>query len=1013
MTYRSARRFLFTLVSALLIVASPARADDSPHADWKVFRTKYKFHIQTIAVSGPHTDGSRTLIISEPPPHVTLRALEEVDPIFKNSQVLTNPIGHDGWVKDVVLEVPGTSDAAFQALISRLSRYLFFTTYKTSILPIPISQTATRKNKRLDLRVSAAQVQSWLTGSGGKFVPLLGGESRTLTDILGGGSEGVYLSSSPGLVIWIFPKREDLSVRQIEAREFSLDSDLILGAMGTNNSVVVVGRERVVPCDVLPPLRVETILLLASVRANELSQSYERTNFAAGKFDGKTNADWAPIYLSDELIDTEYGSLLNVTDQLLKSWSSNGTVRYENFDYPDPGSYPFIKPIIQLLKVPVLTFNWNTTGVGYAVAGTKFTTLALHRTGALPVSYIPEGHIGSGKMRQDIEDKEDAAYRYFAGRDDPNLVRVVQYASLYQIFRRFDVNARVPAPIQPNSQEGLTEAVVRTLHNFEKLDEAGIKQNLADLASGGHLTRLEFLEATDSIDHLEEVQGLIREVERRWGEKEIRGLAEMIVNPRANATHSHDAFERLNSLLREIPDAQQAAMTKDFKSPVTILAKLDNPTGLLAKLSPQHRKEVALHTVAGEISEHNSLVRTLTGVSVTSLKDIYETGAKRPDHGWIRTPSIVVSYTQQSLASGGHNLDSRVTEFRESSSVPQHKIEVKVEGEKRILLYNPKDENYPAELTGLVAKYGRFLPDDVLQTVLIETVAKLPPRPQLPRNVALGFSKEVKPSIDRGLQREFTVSGVSPSGFRTVAQQLTAEQSEFVRSLRGQTMKGTVVERRSPTSILIYNSLSGEVIEATDTIGTVDALGQIANMGKREGQRSFFLFKKGFTDEEANGMAGAVRVNAEGSDVDVVLEAEESNAGEMRTLLRDDLLSLQETKVHDPVEISDSNTGLRGVEVTAEIPFRSKVSFFFLRVRLFFRGTAQSFSAFADSVRAAVQESISKIVATGDNWSALRVSTQASRELRKKFGNDNIRILMHQVKDHLVSENIRTYELVG
>ncbi len=52
------------------------------------------------------------------------------------------------------------------------------------------------------------------------------------------------------------------------------------------------------------------MLLLAGVNSDELAQSYERNSFAAGKFDEDKNLDWAPIYLSDVLIDTEYGSLL-------------------------------------------------------------------------------------------------------------------------------------------------------------------------------------------------------------------------------------------------------------------------------------------------------------------------------------------------------------------------------------------------------------------------------------------------------------------------------------------------------------------------------------------------------------------------------------------------------------------------------------------------------------------------------------------------------------------------------
>ena len=79
--------------------------------------------------------------------------------------------------------------------------------------------------------------------------------------------------------------------------------------------------------------------------------------------------DWAPIYLSEELINTEYGSLLNITDQLLKSWSQNGLTKYINFNYRVPVKWPFEKPLIRIVitefKADTVTFNWNTKGVGY------------------------------------------------------------------------------------------------------------------------------------------------------------------------------------------------------------------------------------------------------------------------------------------------------------------------------------------------------------------------------------------------------------------------------------------------------------------------------------------------------------------------------------------------------------------------------------------------------------------------------------------------------------------------
>src|SRR5205814_1232991 len=163
--------------------------------------------------------------------------------------------------------------------------------------------------------------------------------------------------------------RQDLSRFTRDARQFVADSDLIVGAIPGSTHVAIVARERQLTLDALPPLRTETILLLASVDEDELAQSYERNLFGAGKLE--TNDDWAPIYLSDALIDTEYGSLLNITDQLLKSWTNVGRVKYSTFVYPDPAAWPFQRPLPELLGSRSLTYNWNTKGVGYALASVQ------------------------------------------------------------------------------------------------------------------------------------------------------------------------------------------------------------------------------------------------------------------------------------------------------------------------------------------------------------------------------------------------------------------------------------------------------------------------------------------------------------------------------------------------------------------------------------------------------------------------------------------------------------------
>ena len=116
-----------------------------------------------------------------------------------------------------------------------------------------------------------------------------------MEQVLSGGG-GVYDSDTRGLVLLVLPQTASLDSNPSALREFVLDTDAILGAVGTDRTTAIVGRERIVPVDLMPPLRVETLLQLASVKSTELAQSYERKNLLAGRFDSERHQDWAPIF---------------------------------------------------------------------------------------------------------------------------------------------------------------------------------------------------------------------------------------------------------------------------------------------------------------------------------------------------------------------------------------------------------------------------------------------------------------------------------------------------------------------------------------------------------------------------------------------------------------------------------------------------------------------------------------------------------------------------------------------
>ena len=472
------------------LMAREQSKDPVATRDWKQFRRTFPYHIQEIAVS-ERQGKERTVIVAEPPPFASLEEIvEAAGDGLVGYEVKKNPIGYDGWVKDVVLRLSG-DDVSIANAVSRLTYALFKTTYKAHVLPLPAQ--VVRHELDLDLDVTPAEIENWLIEEGEVFVPVLGGAPATVDEIFGTTASRVFFSKGRGLVAWWIPAETRVDALASEVRQFALDSDLIIGAIHRAGGTLVIARERAVPVDDLPPLRFETVALLAGVSGearDELGQSYERNAPFAGAIAKRW--DWAPIFLSPELVDTEYGSLLNITDQLLKGWSKHGQTTYLRFDqYPKPSSYPFPGSVRDELQTQgSVTYNWNTTGVGYSVDAGGSEIFALYRTGALPVSYIPDGVPRSDPRVLEVE---QTGYEYFAGIRDPNLIRVVQYAALYQVFSAYRVKANVPPKNrQPHELRETIEAeLLAELRSSSEEEQEQLAQKLADRVTDYLLQRLD------------------------------------------------------------------------------------------------------------------------------------------------------------------------------------------------------------------------------------------------------------------------------------------------------------------------------------------------------------------------------------------------------------------------------------------------------------------------------------------------------------------------------------------
>ncbi|MBI5388239.1 MAG: hypothetical protein HZA90_26540 [Verrucomicrobia bacterium] len=435
---------------------------DTVEEDWASFRKQFPFHIQSLVLSPSRPDGTRTLLITEPPPMATLEGMKTaVSGKLADARIFQHPIGVDGWVRDVAVSAPTNANTLFET-VARLSTYLFGSSYKAHVLELPLPARETAR-QNLDLKVDSHELHHWLADDA-LFVPVDSNQDVPLRSIRQSRETAVYYSKDRGLVAWWLPTGTKLSSHRGVIRQFTIDSDLLVGGLIYETGLMVIGRERITPLHIIQPLRTEMLISLANITETQLSQSYERTYPLAGRFDD--HRDWAPILLSPQLRHTEYGSLLNITDQLLKGWSMKGLIKYERFPYEAPASFPFDNTplyfyLTKKLNDPFssLLFNWNTTGSGYAVDYPEHQVVALNRTGALPVTYMPDEERAFPNknesqafpiIRQAMED----GYAYFASLSDPNLVRVLQYSAFYQLFRAaaWSPTESVPAADQPEAE---------------------------------------------------------------------------------------------------------------------------------------------------------------------------------------------------------------------------------------------------------------------------------------------------------------------------------------------------------------------------------------------------------------------------------------------------------------------------------------------------------------------------------------------------------------------------------
>ena len=957
-------RTRFASCAFVLLLSVFAYSQVTPDQEWRNFRQAYPYHLQVVAVSSPHADGSRTLIVSEPPPHISKESFSAISPfLLANVSVARHGIGVNGWVKDLVVELPPVTPKQLSELLDSIHHKLFWTTYKAYAIPIPEGPVQLTPLK-LDLHVTSGDLWKWLVGdapdvpaeswsatrvlclvalilgtlwlarrtlrnkhivrfvlvillalgigavivpSGGYTADVLrlkrvtGGDPVSLRSILDRSMSGVFLSTDPGFVVWSIPRSVSLEKFRVEARQFTLDSDMLVGAVASDNELAIVGRERVAPVALLPPLRTETILQLAAANRDELAQSYERKFMFAGRFD-HTN-DWAPIYLSDELVDTEYGSLLNITDQMLKSWSNHGEVKYTNFNYPGPSGYPFKGPIMTELKVNELTFNWNTKGAGYSSRRDPYEVFALNRLGALPVDYL-------ARSNADMQKAEDTAYAYFNHLSDPNLVRVVQYAGMYQIFRRFKITAASPVIHHANPINSIRPLARNTLEGIASISDSALDHMAADIKHNGDSET-----ENETLAEIRKVRDAVKELVAEGNPGEIDMLVNALADPGV-----------YRSLIRK---AQSDENDKNARLMIELTSAV---------------AEVRQHLV-GFDSPRNGEAAVL-----------YEKESERSDETWIRTPTIVVSHAigQLRFSVGGHNLDSKITELRVDSDLAAGQVRIGEENGTKVVYYSAADQEKAPELVRTAGRFGEKPPEE-LKTMLSDQLKEIQPTAR-PLPDVLGFAGEAKPAELRGLQSAHLGSGGEAIGWRPSVTAVSPEDGAVLRAFDPRKAAGTqelkpfVITRKVDGSFVVVGG-PAQRVEAADLPSAIDAVTSSIRNGSVSGDVN--LHFRGFDPRQAKGFVRTADLDLAESNVHPKLYASVENSmtpEEMESLARDEFdFSRAETpRVIDQGVVEG---GLQKIDLEVAVPAREAAQpSMLLRIRIFLEQGLQMTSEILTSI---------------------------------------------------------------
>lgn len=815
------RHVVITLITALLPFSVSAETmgqfEQASIKAWRQFRQAQPFQMQIIGLT-PQSDAIRTLIVTEPPPWLTWNNLSDIlAPISRGCTTVEWPIMAGGSVTDVVCTLKDVQDAYFSERLAILQRKLYKTTQDAPIVALPVAPRKMMLHS-LDLNYAATDLHRWLHASQTfRRNPL--GQGMSFENLMAQGESGVF--SNGQLVLWLLDRNRPIDKLAGQIRKFAVQADHVLGVVAGERTAAMVGRARQEPIAHMPPLRAETLLLLAGSTERNLAQSYERNDAIAGK--GSDGIDRAPILLSPQLVDTEFGNLLNIADQLLKGWSMAGQVQYLHFKYPAPNAYPFgAMPASNVEKNRTsFLFNWNTDGAAYVQMIGNRLYIVPQRTGALPVIY--------GDIRDRPARMEKIAYDYFATSGDTTLARVQQYAFIYQAFRHLGITASAPAKARRFELFTSASTEVRKRAVMRLFDVSRTRETITAL-------------------------------QRYWEVKvNLAAQEKSIAVPQGFLANRMDESLAILALLYGAQEKSQGELSQALaeilnvsalRRPLTEKEKAaaNAAAGLIVDNLPPKFAKALLSDPHGLMQQTGLLPAMLEGANGWETLELRE---HTPDT-WNHTAYVVRSRTIGMVASstGGHNIDAPVTRFTEQAAIPKGTVSVarSAEGDW-VVNYNPADGARLKEITRLV---GTSKAKD--KGAIEADVAKL-----------LAQQSSVKPvSLESILAAKSPAAGFKPLGKTESAYEvrpLTAverhQQIELESAGGGNSI---VFEQLSSGGYALRRTGSPEVLEVSSITVATDALAEgLISLAGNTAPVSVLM--KGIPDHKAEAMLAFVQSN--------------------------------------------------------------------------------------------------------------------------------------------------------